>query len=211
MKTKTVLKLLDDMVEQQIIKRGISDVRVLDAFRRVQRQLFVPKASQSEAFGDHPLDIGYGQTISQPYIVALMTESAKIEPTDRVLEIGTGSGYQTAILAELAREVYTIEINEDLYASAKKRLEKMRYANVHCMKGNGYYGWQEKSPFDKIIVSAAAYYLPSFLVDQLKEGGKLVVPLDTRSWQELYAITKERYGLKREKLCNCRFVPMVER
>ncbi|HOO44138.1 MAG TPA: protein-L-isoaspartate(D-aspartate) O-methyltransferase [Bacillota bacterium] len=210
MKTKIAKKLLDDMISQQLVKRGISSPDVIEAFSHVQRHLFVPKIYQTEAYEDYPLDIGFEQTISQPYIVALMVEKANIKTTDRVLEIGTGSGYLTAILSELSAEVYTVEVIDELYERAKILLNHLGYDNIHYLNDNGYFGWQEFAPYDKIIVSAAAQYLPSYLVDQLKDGGKLIVPLETRGWQELFAMTKDPFGLHREKLCNCRFVPMVE-
>lgn len=211
MKEKIVHELLDDLVKNQLEARGIINKKTIDVFKKVHRHLFVSKKLVKFAYEDHPLDIGYNQTISQPYIVALMVDSADIQPSDRVLEIGTGSGYQTAIIAELAKEVYTVEIKQPLQEAAKTTLDKLGYANIKYKIGNGYLGWEEYAPYDKIIVSAAAYYLPNYLVDQLKDMGKLIIPLDTKSWQELFAITKERYGLRREKLCSCRFVPLVEK
>ncbi len=211
MKEKRVHELLDELVKTQLEARGITNKKTLDVFKKVYRHKFVSKKLANVAYADHPLDIGYNQTISQPYIVALMIDSANIQPSDRILEIGTGSGYQTALIAEMAKEVFTLEIKAPLQENAKKVLDKLGYKNIKYKIGNGYFGWSEYAPYDKIIVSAAAYYLPNYLVDQLKDDGKLIIPLDTKSWQELFVITKERFGLKREKLCSCRFVPLVEK
>ncbi len=211
MKKKLVEKLLDDMIAYQLERRGIDKPDVLGAFHKVPRHFFVSKRLQDQAYEDYPLDIGYGQTISQPYIVALTVQNANIKNTDKVLEIGTGSGYQTAILAELAQEVYTVEIIPELYETAKNNLNQLGYENIRFLNGNGYFGWKEMAPFNKIVVSAAAKYLPSDLVDQLDQEGKLIIPLDTHGWQELLSLTKDPYGLRKEKLCDCRFVPLVEK
>jgi len=211
MKTKAAEKLLEEMIQTQLSRRGITDQIVLDAFHKVYRHFFVSKGLQDEAYEDYPLDIGFGQTISQPYIVALTIQSAKIKANDKVLEIGTGSGYQTAILAEIAKEVYTIEIIKTLSDTAEKTLKDLGYENIRFLNGNGYLGWLENAPYDKIIVSAAAKYLPSALVEQLVGGGHLIIPLDIGGWQELLCLTKEEFALKREKLCDCRFVPLIEK
>ena len=196
------------MVEKQIEARGISDPKVLKAMRDVPRHLFVPEISRDAAYGDYPLPIGYGQTISQPYIVAYMTEAAFVRPGDKVLEIGTGSGYQAAILAELAAKVYTIEIVQALAEESEKRLKDLSYDNIFVRLGDGYKGWPEEAPFDAIIVTAAPDTIPQELVNQLKVGGRMVVPVGS-FYQELYRITKNEAGVKKESLLPVRFVPMV--
>lgn len=198
------------MVSRQIRARGVKDPLVLKAMRKVKRHLFVPKRLRNMAYGDFPLPIGYGQTISQPYIVAFMTEAAKISPADRVLEIGTGSGYQAAILAEIAKEVYTIEILEPLAESAKKRLNRLGYENVVVKCADGYKGWPEYAPFDAIIVTAAPPTIPKELVKQLKVGGRMVVPVGAL-YQKLYLIVKTKDGYKKKTLLPVRFVPMVHK
>lgn len=198
----------DQMVRQQIETRGVSDEKVLAAMRRVARHLFVPAAFRFEAYEDHPLAIGYGQTISQPYIVAHMTEAALLDPEDKVLEIGTGSGYQAAVLAELVGEVYTIEILPTLAEEAAKRLKDLGYTNIFVRHGDGYKGWPEEAPFDAIIVTAAPEAIPQALVDQLKVGGRMIIPVGS-AFQELYRITKTQSGTKKETLIPVRFVPMV--
>jgi protein-L-isoaspartate(D-aspartate) O-methyltransferase len=166
------------MVIETIERRGITSENVLRAMRAVPRHLFVPENQRGHAYGDYPLPIGYGQTISQPYIVALMTDLLELREGDKVLEIGTGSGYQAAILGEIPDiEVYTIEIVAELAESARERLESQRYANVHCKQGDGYYGWDEHSPFDAIIVTAAPDHVPPLLVEQLANGGRMVIPI----------------------------------
>jgi len=165
------------MVARQLAAREISDPRVLDAMRRVPRHRFVAPEQASEAYADYPLSIGHGQTISQPYIVAYMTEALKVEPSHRVLEIGTGSGYQAAILGELAREVYTIEIIPALAARARTVLEELGYRNIHVRAGNGYLGWPEAAPFDRVIVTAAPDEVPPALVAQLAAGGLMAIPV----------------------------------
>ena len=167
------------MVDRQIEHRGIENPRVLQALRDVKRHLFVPPEEITEAYEDHPLPIGHGQTISQPYIVALMTESIDPQKTDRVLEIGTGSGYQAAVLSKLVKEVYSIEIVEALGREAQKRLKDLGYDNVTVRVGDGYKGWPEKAPFDAIVVTAAPPEIPQALIDQLAEGGRMVVPVGT--------------------------------
>jgi len=196
------------MIKEQIEARGVKDQRVLDAMRKVKRHLFVPSQWRNSAYDDHPLPIGHGQTISQPYIVAYMTEAAKINPTDRVLEIGTGSGYQAAVLAEMAKEVYTIEILQLLAESASLLLKDLGYKNVKVKCGDGYQGWKEYAPFDAIIVTAAPTEIPGELVKQLKTGGRMVVPIGS-FFQDLYRLTKTDSGYKKEVLLPVRFVPMV--
>jgi protein-L-isoaspartate(D-aspartate) O-methyltransferase len=168
----------EQMVLETIERRGITDDDVLNAMRAVPRHLFVPDSQRQHAYGDYPLPIGYGQTISQPYIVALMTDLLELKRGDKVLEIGTGSGYQAAILAEIPGiTVYTMEIVPELAESSRQRLESQNYDNVHCQQGDGYYGWPKYSPFDAIIITAAPDHLPPPLVEQLAVGGRMVVPI----------------------------------
>jgi protein-L-isoaspartate(D-aspartate) O-methyltransferase len=200
------------MVETQLRARGIRDARVLAAMRKVPRHRFMPADQQHEAYGDHPLPIGHGQTISQPYIVAFMTEALKVSPTDVVLEIGTGSGYQAAILGELAREVFSIEVVPELAAQATHTLEALGYKNVHVRAGDGYLGWPEHAPFHKIIVTAAPEAVPPALVDQLAVGGTMVLPVGpVYGNQELRILTKTEKGVLTEFSLAVRFVPMVKR
>jgi len=196
------------MVREQIVARGVTDTRVLAALMTVPRHLFVPTDVEGLAYEDTPLPIGYGQTISQPYIVAFMSEAAELRPQDRVLEIGTGSGYQAAILAHLAREVYSIEIIAPLAREAAARLERLGVSNLHLRVGDGYRGWPDAAPFDAIIVTAAPEHIPQTLVNQLAEGGRMVLPLGTFD-QMLVRIRKTAKGVKRENLLPVRFVPMV--
>jgi len=197
------------MVRTQIAARHIRDKNVLSAMRRVPRHLFVPKSEQRAAYDDTPLPIGWGQTISQPYIVAYMTEQLHLTESDTVLEIGTGSGYQAAILAELAAQVYTIEIVTPLCEQASKTLAKLGYDNVQVRCGDGYEGWPEHAPFDAVIVTAAPPKVPQPLIDQLKVGGRMIVPVG-RYYQELVLITKTGDGaISRRKLIPVRFVPMT--
>ncbi len=199
----------DEMVKQQIIGRGVKDIRVLTAMRKVARHKFLPQFELQHAYDDSPLPIGYDQTISQPYIVAYMTEALHLTGNERVLEIGTGSGYQAAVLAELAKEIYTIEIVEQLCIEAKKRLADMRYHNVHVLCGDGYGGWPEFAPFDAIIITAAPAHVPQPLLKQLKAGGRMVAPVG-RLYQELVLMTKDDRGaIKRKKMLPVRFVPMT--
>ncbi|HEY5973858.1 MAG TPA: protein-L-isoaspartate(D-aspartate) O-methyltransferase [Geobacteraceae bacterium] len=199
------------MVEQDIRGQGIKERRLLEVMARVPRHLFVDARLREQAYEDHPLPIAEGQTISQPYVVALMTEALRLRPTDRVLEIGTGSGYQAAVLAGLVREVYSIEIRKPLADSATSRLKELGYNNVRVSYGDGYYGWQEAAPFDAIIITAAANHIPPPLIRQLKEGGRLILPLaSTVFHQTLTLVTKKQGGeLLVEQLGSVRFVPMT--
>ncbi len=198
----------EEMVKTQITKRGIKDERLLNAMLRVERHRFVPDEIQEFAYIDRPLPIGEGQTISQPYIVALMTELLELDSDEKVLEIGTGSGYQAAILAELAREVYTIEILEPLTKKAKKLLQDLGYENITVKCGDGYLGWEEYGPFDAIIVTCAPPHIPQPLIDQLVEGGRMVIPVGT-NWQELKLIEKQNNQIKIIDTVPVRFVPMT--
>ena len=197
-----------EMISHQIKNRGITDGKVLEAMEKVRRHLFVPDALRGMAYEDRPLPIGHDQTISQPYIVAYMTQAARPRPDDRVLEIGTGSGYQAAILAEIVKEVYTIEIIEPLADSASSRLLNMGYQNITVKWGDGYKGWVEYAPFDAIIVTAAPSEIPENLIDQLEIGGRMVIPVGT-SFQELYLITRTESGFDKKPILPVRFVPMV--
>ncbi len=195
------------MVEDQIAARGVSDQPVLEAMRRVPRHLFVPPDQAASAYEDHPLQIGYDQTISQPYIVAYMTQALALTPSDRVLEIGTGSGYQAAVLSEIVREVYTIEIIPELAARASKTLRELGYENVRVRQGDGYRGWPEAAPFDAIIVTAAPRVIPQPLIDQLALDGRMVIPVG--DWyQELVIVTRTTEGVVEQKTIPVRFVPM---
>ncbi len=201
----------ESMVREQMERRGIRTPAVLKALRETPRHLFVPEALRRSAYNDHPLPIGHGQTISQPYIVASMTELLGVRPGDKVLEIGTGSGYQTAILARLAGRVYSMEIVEPLAKEAAARLKEMGLRNVEVRAGDGYRGWPEEAPFDRIIVTAAPPELPPALLAQLKNGGRLVAPVG-REWQELVVVDKDLDGRIRQRTeYPVVFVPMVPR
>ncbi len=198
------------MVEKDIKGRGIKDEKVINAMLKVKRHLFVEKKYLDKAYGDHPLPIGEGQTISQPYVVALMTEALCLRGNERVLEIGTGSGYQAAVLAEIVKEVYTIEIRKGLYEMAKERLKKLGYKNVYVKHGDGYFGWKEYSPFDAIMITASANHIPPPLLAQLKEGGRLVIPLgSTFFYQNLIVVTKQKNSFTVRELGSVLFVPMI--
>jgi protein-L-isoaspartate(D-aspartate) O-methyltransferase len=197
------------MVQEQLVTRGIHDGRVLAAMAKVPREEFVPADSRAATYEDGPLPIGYDQTISQPYIVAFMTEQLRLSPTDRVLEIGTGSGYQAAILGELAGDVYTIEIVEALAKNAEATLQRLGYKNVHFKVGDGYKGWPEYAPFDAIIVTCAPDKVPQLLTDQLKEGGRMIIPVGDRFAQQLYLLEKKNGQLKESVTLPVRFVPMA--
>lgn len=198
----------EKMVETQIKSRGVKDERVLSAMLKVERHRFVPTEFESKAYADQPLPIGEGQTISQPYIVALMTELLELKGGEKVLEVGTGSGYQAAILAELAKEVYTVEIIEPLASSAKNLLLDLGYKNIHVRPGDGYLGWPEAAPFDAIIVTCAPDHIPQPLLGQLREGGRLVVPVGTHS-QELKKIIKRSGKIETADVIPVIFVPMT--
>jgi protein-L-isoaspartate(D-aspartate) O-methyltransferase len=196
------------MVREQLRGRDVVNPRVLDAMSRVPRHLFVPEPDRADAYGDFPLPIGHAQTISQPYIVGFMTQALEIEPQHRVLEIGTGSGYQAAILAELAKEVYTIEIVAPLADRARSTLEALGYRNVRVRTGNGYLGWPEHAPFDRVMVTAAPDDVPRPLVDQLRVGGLMAIPVGTVD-QELRILRRTDTGLETLRTLPVRFVPMV--
>jgi len=197
------------MVLWDLRGRGIKDPGVLSVMGKVPRHLFVDAAYRDQAYGDHPLPIGEGQTISQPYVVALMTEALRLGPHDRVLEIGTGSGYQAAVLSQIAKEVYTIEIRRSLADKAAKTLADLGCRNVTVKSGDGYFGWESEAPFDAIIITAAANHIPPPLIKQLKEGGRLIVPLGSTAYlQTLTLATKRKGELDVEQLCPVAFVPM---
>jgi protein-L-isoaspartate(D-aspartate) O-methyltransferase len=197
------------MVQQQLRARSINDGRVLAAMVKVPREEFVPANSRAASYEDGPLPIGHGQTISQPYVVAFMTEQLRPKTSDRVLEIGTGSGYQAAILAGLVAEVYTIEIIEPLAKNAEATLQRLGYKNVHVKVGDGYRGWPEHAPFDAITVTCAPDHVPQPLIDQLKEGGRMIIPVGGFGNQELYLLEKKNGQLHRRAVLPVRFVPMT--
>jgi protein-L-isoaspartate(D-aspartate) O-methyltransferase len=197
------------MVDAQIVSRGIRDGTTIDAFLSVPRHLFVEEALRNQAYNDYPLPIGNEQTISQPYIVALMVESLMLSPEDRVLEIGTGSGYQTAILAKIAREVFSVERIEELAKKADGLLRQLGFNNVRIRVDDGTQGWIEQCPFDAIVVAAASPDIPRPLIDQLKDGGRLVIPVGGRSSQELVQAVKEGHEIVRRNLGSCRFVKLI--
>jgi protein-L-isoaspartate(D-aspartate) O-methyltransferase len=196
------------MVEEQIAARGVRDAKTLAAMRKVERHLFVPPAVVAEAYDDHPLPIGHAQTISQPYIVAFMTEALGLRGGETVLEVGTGSGYQAAVLAEIAARVYSIEIVEPLAAEARERLHRLGYQDVEVRAGDGYAGWAEAAPFDAIMVTAAAPRIPAPLKEQLREGGRLVIPVGDE-YQELIVVTREGASFQERRVLPVRFVPMT--
>lgn len=197
------------MIQQQLMPRGIQDQRVLAAMAKVPREEFIPADERGHAYTDRPVPIGYGQTISQPYIVAFMTEQLRLKPSERVLEIGTGSGYQAAILAELVKKVYSIEIVTPLAQSAEAILAHLGYTNIHIKVGDGYKGWPEEAPFDAIIVTCAPDKVPQPLIDQLKDGGRMVIPVGERFAQQLYLFEKKNGQLKESVSLPVRFVPMT--
>ncbi len=196
-----------EMVQEQIIARGVNDTNVINAILKVERHKFVPKEHEKYAYVDGPLPIGEGQTISQPYIVALMTEALQLKGGERVLEIGTGSGYQAAILSLIAKEVYTIEIIPALANSAKQRLESLGYKNVYVKCGDGFLGWPEVAPFDGIIITCAAPRVPEPLVEQLAEGGRLIMP-EGEEWQMLVLYKKINGKMEKKEIIPVLFVPM---
>ena len=201
-------KLREEMVRRQIVRRGIRDERLLDVLRTVPRHCFIPDEQQTCAYQDNALPIGRGQTISQPYIVALMTELLEIKTTDMVLEIGTGSGYQTAVLAALAKDVYSVEILQPFFENASETLRRLGVSNAHLRCQDGYLGWPEHAPYDKIIVTAAPPAIAKIWVDQMKAGGKLVAPVGVVS-QALLIVTKTPSGVQEQFSIPVRFVPMV--
>jgi len=201
-------EMRESMVRTQLIPRGISDKRVLEAIGKVPRHLFVPEAMQERAYDDMALTIGEGQTISQPYMVAVMTELLELKGDEKVLEIGTGSGYQAAILAELAKDIYTIERVAELAEAARKRLQSLRYDNIHLMVTDGTLGWPEKAPFDRIIFTAGAPRIPEPLIEQLVDGGIILGPVGDRSSQQLLKMRKSN-TLKEEYHTPCVFVPLI--
>jgi protein-L-isoaspartate(D-aspartate) O-methyltransferase len=199
-----------NMVEQQLKPRGIRDERVIAAMAKVPREEFVAENVRGQSYADSALPIGHDQTISQPYIVAFMTEQLRPKPTDRVLEVGTGSGYQAAVLAELVKDVYTIDIVEPLAKEASARLARLGYNNVHVKVGDGYQGWSEVAPFDAIIVTCAPDKVPQPLIQQLKDGGRMIVPVGTTMMdQQLYLLEKKNGELAQTAILPVRFVPMV--
>jgi protein-L-isoaspartate(D-aspartate) O-methyltransferase len=199
----------EEMVRNQIEARGIKSPRVLSAFRRVPRHLFVSEALRDQAYGDYPLPIGEQQTISQPFIVAEMTQALDLCEDDRVLEIGTGSGYQAAILAQIVYRVYTIERKHSLYLQTRNLFDKLHYHNIVMKYADGTKGWQDESPFDGIIVTAGAPRIPKVLIDQLGEGGRLVVPVGNQHTQELIKIFRDDQNIRQTNLGGCRFVKLV--
>jgi len=201
--------LRNRMVEEQLLPRGIFDARVLNAFRKVPRHAFVPDKSLENAYGDFPLQVGEGQTISQPYMVALMTQYLDLKADDKVLEIGTGSGYQTSILAELAKEVYSVERLAVLAESAQAVLNSLGYINIKIKLGDGTEGWEKQAPYDAIIVTAGAPAVPEPLVEQLAEGGRLVIPVGT-DYQELKRLKKIKGEIVSQTIIPVRFVPMLK-
>jgi protein-L-isoaspartate(D-aspartate) O-methyltransferase len=205
------VKEREEMVAEQIAARDVKDPNVLKAMRIVPRHAFVPDNVQKSAYGDHPLPIGFGQTISQPYIVAFMTEAMELGPDSKVLEIGTGSGYQAAVCAEIADEVYTIEIVEGLAKRAEEKLKELGYPNVFVKAGDGYFGWPENGPFDAIIGTAAAERIPPPLIEQLKPGGRMILPYETSfGFQHLVLITKDEKGnISKRNVMPVMFVPMT--
>ena len=206
--SQSFVDLRRDMVEQQILRRGVTEPGVLEAMEEVPRHQFVPDDLRDRAYVDSPLAIGSGQTISQPYVVALMTSLLELDGDEKVLEIGTGSGYQAAVLSRLAMDVFTVEIREALGKRAEQTIAALGYNNVHLRIGDGYQGWPEEAPFDGIIVTAAPESIPEPLIDQLKVGGKLVIPLGD-FFQDLVVITKTPDGIEKKEVIPVRFVPMI--
>jgi protein-L-isoaspartate(D-aspartate) O-methyltransferase len=200
----------EQMVKWQIKDRGISDPKVIDAMRTVKRHKFVPKQFRNRAYNDGPLSIGQGQTISQPYIVALMTQKLELDENDKVLEIGTGSGYQAAVLAEITPHVYSIEIVEALAIRARETLREQGYSNVHLKIGDGFKGWEEHAPFDGIIVTCSPSDVPEPLKQQLAEGGRMIIPVGGPYIQQLVLLKKKNGEIKKNRISGVRFVPMVD-
>ena len=207
--TEGQAKLRERMVTEQLIARGIKDERVLAAMRKVPRHCFVPNESVENTYGDYPMSIGYGQTISQPYMVAVMTERLLLRGEERVLEIGTGTGYQSAVLAELAKEVFSIDRLSILAESARTLLEELEYKNIRIKSGDGTCGWPEFSPYDAIIVTAGTPSIPKPLVVQLREGGRMILPVGGNFSQVLTLVEKCKGKVKEVEFCGCVFVPLV--
>jgi protein-L-isoaspartate(D-aspartate) O-methyltransferase len=197
------------MVEEQIVSRGIKDAKLIAAMKKIPRHLFVEEALQNQAYNDHPLPIGEKQTISQPYMVALMTEALLLTGKEKVLEIGTGSGYQTAIVAELSEKVFSVERIRPLAIRARKLLYELGYFNVEIKIFDGTFGWMQESPFDAIVVTAGSPDIPQPLIDQLAMGGKLVIPVGDAFVQDLFRVTKTEEGVRKEDLGGCRFVKLI--
>jgi protein-L-isoaspartate(D-aspartate) O-methyltransferase len=202
-------RLRQDMVEKQIEARGVTDVAVLNAMRTVPRHLFVSEALMDQAYSDYPLPIGEQQTISQPYIVAEMTQALELTRDDRVLEIGTGSGYQAAVLAHIAYRVYTIERIHGLYVKTRKLFDRLGYHNIVTRYSDGTSGWKDESPFDAIIVTAGAPEIPDVLIEQLAVGGRMVIPVGNQYAQELFKLVRDEDGVRKDNLGGCRFVKLV--
>lgn len=200
--------LREKMVDEQIRKRGVKDKRVLEVMRKVPRHLFVDSDSMSDAYEDNAMPIECDQTISQPYIVALMTELLELDTASKVLEIGTGCGYQTVVLAEMVEQVFTVEIVPELAASASRRFEEFGYRNINKKHGNGYYGWEKYAPYDRIIVTAAPKKLPNRLIEQLAEGGLMILPVGDYH-QDLVRIRRTEHGIECKNVSGVRFVPMT--
>lgn len=199
-----------EMIEDQIVKRNVRDPEVIRAMRKIPRHLFIPEAQRNEAYEDKPVPIGYGQTISQPYIVALMTESLRLKKGEKVLEIGTGSGYQAAVLQEIGAKTFSIEIIPELAKFAQANLQQTGYASVQVKNGDGYQGWKEFAPFDAMLVTCAPEDVPQPLIEQLKEGGRMVIPVGAENQvQDLYLMKKIEGKLMRQSLAPVRFVPMT--
>ena len=203
------VRLREDLIEKQLKPRGISDSEVLRAMGKIPRHMFVSEALMDQAYGDYPLPIGDQQTISQPYIVAEMTQALELSKDDRVLEIGTGSGYQAAVLAEIVFRVYTIERIHNLYIKARKLFDKLRYYNIVTKYSDGTAGWPDESPFDAIIVTAGAPEIPKVLINQLAVGGRMIIPVGDRHAQELVQLYKDEKGIYTKNLGGCRFVKLV--
>ncbi len=198
------------MIENQIKGRGVRDPKVIRALQKVKRHYFVPPQFQSKAYEDTPLPIGHGQTISQPYIVACMSEILDLSSKDRVLEIGTGSGYQAAVLAEICEQVYSIEVVESLALQAKERLARLGYLNIKTKHGDGYQGWEAHAPYDAIIVTCSPSHVPQVLETQLREGGRMVIPVGNAKEQDLYLLKKEKGVVRQKNIFPVRFVPMTQ-
>ena len=206
------LSMRERMVKIQIKNRGIENKATLNSMSKVERHQFVPENLKNEAYDDNPLPIGFGQTISQPYIVAYMIAAINPQANYKILEIGTGSSYQAAVLAEIVKEVYTIEIVEELFSSAKKRIERLGYKNIKLKYADGYYGWKEAAPFDAIVVTATAEYIPPPLLEQLKDGGKMIIPIGSPFFnQNLVLVEKSGKDFTTESLLPVRFVPFTRK